>query len=68
MLVLQRLVEATKEKKPGVLPALSRLLSNAPPEIVCDLSLEEKKHWEVIISSSGAPILTAAGGGQALTT
>ena len=58
--VLEEVIRTIKEKLPGALPALRRLLVNTPPEVRPDPSLEEIKHWTGKLTVADAAILAAA--------
>lgn len=58
--VLDEVIRTVKEKAPGALPALSRLLFSAPPEVNADPKLAEIKRWTVELSLADAAILAAA--------
>jgi len=58
--VLDEVIRTIKEKLPEALPALRKLLLNAPPEILKDPAFEEAKHWSGLLDISDAAILAAA--------
>jgi putative PIN family toxin of toxin-antitoxin system len=58
--VLEEVIRTIKEKLPEALPALKRLLVNAPPEVGADPSPEALQHWTKELSPADAAILTAA--------
>ena len=58
--VLGELVQTIREKLPQALPALERLLTNAPPEVVADPPVEAVARACRVISAGDAPILAAA--------
>ncbi|MBN1191077.1 MAG: putative toxin-antitoxin system toxin component, PIN family [Dehalococcoidales bacterium] len=58
--VLEEVIRTIKEKLPEALPALKRLLVNAPPEVGADPSSEAIQHWTKELHSANAAILAAA--------
>jgi putative PIN family toxin of toxin-antitoxin system len=58
--VLEEVIRTIKEKLPEALPALKRLLVNAPPEVGADPSPEAIQHWAKEIHPADAAILAAA--------
>ena len=58
--VLDEVIRTIKEKLPEALPALRKLLVNAPPEIRKDPKPEEVKHWSGLLDIGDAAILAAA--------
>jgi len=58
--VMDEVIRTIKEKLPEALPALRKLLMNAPPEIRKDPPLEEVKRWSELLDAGDAAILTAA--------
>ncbi len=58
--VLEEVIRTIKEKLPGALPALKRLLVNAPPEVTADPSSEAIQYWANEINPADAAILAAA--------
>jgi putative PIN family toxin of toxin-antitoxin system len=58
--VLEEVIRTIREKLPAAIPALKRLLLNAPPEIVADPEPEEIEHWTKNLSVEDAAIWAAA--------
>lgn len=58
--VLEEVIRTIKEKLTEALPALKRLLVNAPPEVEADPSPEAIQHWAKEIPPADATILAAA--------
>lgn len=58
--VLDEVIRTIKEKLPEALPALKRLLVNAPPEVRADPSRESIQHWTKELHTADAAILAAA--------
>ena len=58
--VLEELVVTIREKLPQVLPALERLLTGVPPEVVADPPVAESDRARGVINAADAPILAAA--------
>ncbi|MDD4984944.1 MAG: putative toxin-antitoxin system toxin component, PIN family [Dehalococcoidales bacterium] len=58
--VLEEVIRTIKEKLPEALPALKRLLVNAPPEVGADPSPEAIQRWAREIHPADAAILAAA--------
>ena len=58
--VLEELIRTLKVKIPEALPALKRLLVNAPPEIVADPSPKAIQRWAKELHWADAAILAAA--------
>ncbi len=58
--VLDEVIRTIKEKLPEALPALRKLLVNAPPEIRKEPAPEEVKRWHGLLDVSDAAILAAA--------
>jgi putative PIN family toxin of toxin-antitoxin system len=58
--VLDEVIRTIKEKLPEALPALRKLLVNAPPEIRKDPTPEEVKHWSGLLDIGDAAIMAAA--------
>lgn len=58
--VLDEVIRTIKEKLPGALPALRKLLVNAPSEIRKDPIPEEVKRWSGLLDIGDAAILAAA--------
>ncbi|MBW2040351.1 MAG: putative toxin-antitoxin system toxin component, PIN family [Deltaproteobacteria bacterium] len=58
--VLDEVVRTIKEKLPGALPALRKLLISTPPEVTKDPPLEEVTLWAKVIDAEDAAILAAA--------
>ncbi len=58
--VLEEVIRTIKEKLPEALPALKRLLVNAPPEVGADPSSEAIQHWTKELHPADAAILAAA--------
>ena len=58
--VLDEVIRTIKEKIPEALPALRRLLVNAPPEVRKDPTPDEAKRWSGLLDIGDAAILAAA--------
>ena len=58
--VLDEVIRTIKEKLPEALPALRKLLVNAPPEIWKDPIPEEVKRWSGLLDVGDAVVLAAA--------
>ena len=58
--VLDELVRTIRTKLPNALPALERLLTSVPPEVVADPSEEQVLEACSIVNVGDAPILAAA--------
>lgn len=58
--VMDEVIRTIKEKLPEGLPALRKLLVNAPPEIRKDPMPEEVKRWSGLLDAGDAAILAAA--------
>jgi len=58
--VLDEVIRTVKEKLPEALPALRKLLVNAPPEIRKDPTPDEVKRWSGLLDAGDAAILAAA--------
>ena len=58
--VMDEVIRTIKEKLPEGLPALRKLLVNAPPEIRKAPTLEEIKRWSGLLDMGDAAILAAA--------
>jgi putative PIN family toxin of toxin-antitoxin system len=58
--VMDEVIRTIKEKLPEGLPALRKLLVNAPPEIRKDPTPEEIKRWSELLDIGDAAILAAA--------
>ncbi len=58
--VLDEVIRTIKAKLPEALPALRKLLVNAPPEIRKDPIPEEVKRWSGLLDVGDAAILAAA--------
>lgn len=58
--VLEEAIRTIKEKVPAAIPALKKLLLNAPPEIVADPEPQKIAPWTKRLSIADAAILTAA--------
>jgi len=58
--VLGEVIRTIKEKLPEALPALRKLMVNAPPEIRKDPMPEEVKRWRGLLDIGDAAILAAA--------
>jgi putative PIN family toxin of toxin-antitoxin system len=58
--VMDEVIRTIKKKLPEALPALSKLLVNAPPEIRKDPIPEEVKRWSGLLDIGDAAILGAA--------
>jgi len=58
--VLEEVIRTLKEKLPEALPALKRLLVNAPPEVGADPSPEAITQWTKELHLADAAILAAA--------
>lgn len=58
--VLDEVIRTIKEELPEALPALRKLLVNAPPEIRKDPTPEEAKRWSGLLDVADAAILAAA--------
>jgi len=59
-LVLDEVVRTLRLKKPGNLPAIYKLLTNSPPEIIVNPPLQAIKPYERYLSFGDATILAAA--------
>ncbi len=57
--VLEEIIRTIKEKLPGTLPALKRLLVNMPPEVVIDPELPAIEPWRKWLQIGDASILAA---------
>ena len=60
MQLLDELVRTIERKKPELLPRLTALLTNAPPELVDDPSDEQVQRVSSYINLTDAPILAVA--------
>lgn len=58
--ILEEMIRTVKEKLPGSLPALRRLLVNTPVEVAPDPELSDIKHWTKKLHLGDAAILAAA--------
>jgi len=58
--VLEEVIRTVKDKLPETLPALKRLLVNAPPEVGSDPSSEAIHQWTKELHPADAAILAAA--------
>lgn len=58
--ILEEIICTVKEKLPGSLPALRRLLVNTPIEVAVDPELSDIKHWTKKLHLGDAAILAAA--------
>jgi putative PIN family toxin of toxin-antitoxin system len=58
--VLDEVIRTIKDKLPEALPALRKLLVNAPPEIRKDPIPEEVKRWSGLLDVGDAAVLAAA--------
>jgi len=58
--VLEEVIRTVKEKLPGSLPALRRLLVNTPPEVAPAPKLPDIKRWTKKLHFGDAAILAAA--------
>ena len=58
--VLEEVIRTIKEKLPGALPALRRLLMSTPPEVIADPELENLESWAKRLPVADAAILLAA--------
>jgi uncharacterized protein len=58
--VLEEVVRTIKEKLPGALPALRRLLLNTPPEVVADPAMSDIAPWRGRLQPGDAAVLVAA--------
>lgn len=59
-LVLEELVRTIRTKLPKALPALERLLTSVPPEVVADPSEDQVFEARRVVNVRDAPILAAA--------
>ena len=62
--VLDEVVRTMRDKLPGALPTLRKLLVSVPPQVVKDPSPDEVAGWLGILEPGDASILVAAVGAQ----
>lgn len=58
--VLEEVIRTVKEKLPDALPALRKLLVNAPPDVSADPELPDIKRWTKKLSLGDAAIMAVA--------
>lgn len=59
-MVLEEIVRTIADKLPGAIPALRRLLLNAPPQVVPDPTPESLARWAGILTPGDAAIIESA--------